>query len=122
MAEGTRRCADELIGMLDELIGFDGDDKPAHAYDKQRLSAELRVFKNTAHHSGPKQPPLFNASAESGSPERKPVLRNIHRQEDAKELLEKIKQRNREKQARHRARVKVCMLSFVRAGIAGSVR
>ena len=108
MAEGSLRCADELIGMLDELMGFEGDDNPKHAYEKQRLPAELRAYASPTQHSKPKQPPLFSTSADFGSSECKPVLLDTHPQEDAKQLLEKIKQRNREKQARHRARVKVC--------------
>lgn len=107
--EGRKACADELIGCLTRLL--DGDDKPDDS-DKRRLPAELRGYANTAKHAVPQTKPqqFLSDCTDSGSPVRKPVLQCTapDKQEDAEELLEKIKVRNREKQARHRARVKVC--------------
>jgi hypothetical protein len=107
MLEGTQRCADELIGCLNRLFAA-----PTNQHTLQ--PAEVRTFASSAQHVVPTPPQLFKPShiEDTGSPERKPVLHRTaptgESKEDAKLLLEKIKQRNREKQARHRARVKVC--------------
>lgn len=97
--------ADELIAALNRL--FDDEER--------RIPDKLPDDASTAHaqHCGASiQPRPFHITCSTS--ERKPVLHKpakpSKRQEDAKQTLEKIKQRSREKQARHRARVKVCKL------------
>lgn len=108
MPASNAHYADNLLQSLTRL--FDGDaDNNCHQQPPGDSINPARIAQSGAN-SQYQQP--NGSGSEFASRERKAVPQHESDnapadKTDSKQLLEKIKQRNREKQARHRARIKV---------------